>query len=199
MERLTEQGFDFTSDFVASNLQSWPIAQALNRLSAYEDSGLAPEQISRFCWIPMGERPPKENGRYYCYDQSHDWKFIAAFHGGGKWAVDSNMAGSVLLTVTHWMPLYDSPDENNNMAHVRIDLPAVITELGNHAGVVAKAAEIERLKAELSDVFVRLSATETAARILRLALKRACRRIGIRKLRPRYFIMQAMREIAHAK
>lgn len=179
MERLTEQGFNFSSDFVASNLQSWPIAQALNRLSAYEDIGLTPEQVMRFRWIPMSERAPKENGRYYCYDQPHGWKFIAAFQGGRTWAVDSNMAGSVLLTVTHWMPLPDSPEEEHNIAHARANLPAVTTEL--------------------SDISARLLATETAARILRLALKRACRRIGIRKLRPRLFIMQAMREIAHAK
>lgn len=41
-ERLTEKGFDFTSRFVATHLQSWPIAQALTRLAAYEDTGLSP-------------------------------------------------------------------------------------------------------------------------------------------------------------
>lgn len=45
MERLTIQGFDYDSDFVASNLQSWPIAQALKKLQAYEDMGLEPKEI----------------------------------------------------------------------------------------------------------------------------------------------------------
>ena len=47
MERLTEKGFNFTSDFVASNLQSWPIAQALKKLQSYEDTGLEPEEVAR--------------------------------------------------------------------------------------------------------------------------------------------------------
>lgn len=37
MERLTEKNFNFTSDFVKSNLQSWSIAQALKKLQEYED------------------------------------------------------------------------------------------------------------------------------------------------------------------
>lgn len=45
MERLTEPGFNFTSDYVASHLQSYPIAQALAKLQAYEDSGLTPDYV----------------------------------------------------------------------------------------------------------------------------------------------------------
>lgn len=37
-ERLTIRGFNFNSDFVASNLQSWPIAQALAKLQRLEDA-----------------------------------------------------------------------------------------------------------------------------------------------------------------
>ena len=32
MERLTQRGFNFDRDFVATSLQSWPIAQALKKL-----------------------------------------------------------------------------------------------------------------------------------------------------------------------
>lgn len=38
MERLTEKGFDFTADFVASNLQSFPIAEALKKLQMIENA-----------------------------------------------------------------------------------------------------------------------------------------------------------------
>ena len=38
MERLTIEGFDFTTNFVASNLQSYPIAEALKKLQEYEDA-----------------------------------------------------------------------------------------------------------------------------------------------------------------
>lgn len=37
MERLTKRNFNFTSNYVASHLQSWSIAQALSRLQEYED------------------------------------------------------------------------------------------------------------------------------------------------------------------
>lgn len=38
MKRLTIKGFDFTTNFVASNLQSYPIAEALTKLQEYEDA-----------------------------------------------------------------------------------------------------------------------------------------------------------------
>lgn len=37
MGRLTEKDFKFTSDYVASKLQSWSIAQCLNKLQKYEN------------------------------------------------------------------------------------------------------------------------------------------------------------------
>lgn len=38
MERMTQRGFNFDRDFVASHLQSWPIAQALKKLQQIEDA-----------------------------------------------------------------------------------------------------------------------------------------------------------------
>lgn len=38
MKRLTIEKFNFTSDFVASNLQSYPIAEALKKLQEYENA-----------------------------------------------------------------------------------------------------------------------------------------------------------------
>ena len=38
MERMTQRGFNFDRDFVASHLQSWPIAQALKKLQEIEDT-----------------------------------------------------------------------------------------------------------------------------------------------------------------
>lgn len=37
MERLTVKGFEFTSNYVASKLQSWSIAECLKKLQSYED------------------------------------------------------------------------------------------------------------------------------------------------------------------
>lgn len=48
LDRLTESGFDFDMDFVASHLQSWPIAQALKKLQQYEDA----EESGRLVMLP---------------------------------------------------------------------------------------------------------------------------------------------------
>lgn len=47
MDRITIEGFNFTSDFVASNLQSYPIAQALKKLQEYEDTGFSPDEVEQ--------------------------------------------------------------------------------------------------------------------------------------------------------
>ena len=56
MERMTQRGFNFDRDFVASNLQSWPIAQALKRLQeiedAMEDRELRPTYFDRITASP---------------------------------------------------------------------------------------------------------------------------------------------------
>ena len=48
MERITKEGFKFDSRYVASNLQSFPIAQALEKLQKYEDTGLQPEDVAEY-------------------------------------------------------------------------------------------------------------------------------------------------------
>ena len=47
MERITKPGFKFDGDYVASNLESFPIALALDKLQKYEDTGLQPDEIAR--------------------------------------------------------------------------------------------------------------------------------------------------------
>ncbi len=49
MNRLTKRDFDFTSDFVASRLQSWPIAEALKKLQQYENA----EEDGRLIILPF--------------------------------------------------------------------------------------------------------------------------------------------------
>lgn len=38
MERITVRGFTFTGDYIASNIQRFALAQALNKLQKYEDA-----------------------------------------------------------------------------------------------------------------------------------------------------------------
>ena len=37
MERLTKSGFNFTRDFIKRDIDTWTIAQCLNKLQEYED------------------------------------------------------------------------------------------------------------------------------------------------------------------
>jgi hypothetical protein len=56
MVRITTPGFKFDSHYVASRLQSYPIAEALNKLQQYEDTGLQPEEVAELAKL-------KESGR----------------------------------------------------------------------------------------------------------------------------------------
>ena len=38
MERLTKKGFNFTTDFIKRDIDSWSIAQCLKKLQEYEDA-----------------------------------------------------------------------------------------------------------------------------------------------------------------
>ena len=38
MERLTKKGFNFTTDFIKRDIDSWSIAQCLKKLQEYEDT-----------------------------------------------------------------------------------------------------------------------------------------------------------------
>ncbi|MCL2563580.1 MAG: hypothetical protein FWE08_06055 [Oscillospiraceae bacterium] len=64
---MTKTGFNYDSGFVASRLQSWAIARALKKLSAYEDSGLTPERVAELAEAERDGRlvvlPCKVGGR----------------------------------------------------------------------------------------------------------------------------------------
>ena len=58
MERMTQRGFNYDRDFVASNLQSWPIAQALKKLQQIEDAMEDREQRKTYFDQPTIVPPP---------------------------------------------------------------------------------------------------------------------------------------------
>lgn len=45
MKRLTEEGFRWDSESIFRDIDRWSLSECLNRLSAYEDTGLTPEEI----------------------------------------------------------------------------------------------------------------------------------------------------------
>lgn len=78
----------------------------LHRLAAYEDTGLAPEEVQQMRWIPVEERLPEEKQRVIvrCERVGTSVGWIL----WGNWMTD---IGPGAGKVTHWMPLPSAPKE----------------------------------------------------------------------------------------
>ena len=74
------------------------------RLAAYEDTGLAPEEVQQMQWIPVEERLPEEKQRVIvrCERVGTSVGWIL----WGNWMTD---IGPGAGKVTHWMPLPPLP------------------------------------------------------------------------------------------
>ena len=94
-----------------------PIALAFDRLAAYEDTGLTPEEVQAMQWIPVEERLPKPEFK----DQQRGFYLVTLSNGVVKELIYEfrhydNMIFDVgwhdtAFPVTHWMPLPAVPKE----------------------------------------------------------------------------------------
>ena len=76
MERLTKKGFKWTSESIFRDIDRWSLAECLNKLSAYEDTGLAPEQI-----VELKERNTPKKVRYQNrHGEGYDYKNEDYYH-----------------------------------------------------------------------------------------------------------------------
>ena len=57
MERLTKKGFNFTTNFIKRDIDSWSIAQCLKKLQEYEDA----EEQGLLLWLPTEAYFIKDN------------------------------------------------------------------------------------------------------------------------------------------
>lgn len=92
MERLTQKGFDFTTNYVKRNIDSWSIAQCLKRLQEYEDAEEQGLLIKLPCKVGDSIYQPirKEVNEYkvigLCYDiTKKKWLFEVACQLGLEW------------------------------------------------------------------------------------------------------------------
>ena len=82
-----------------------PIALAFDRLAAYEDTGLTPEEVQKMRWIPVEERLPKpEENPVLAFDCTGP--VMAWYSPTMGWMYRTGIAG---CGITHWMPLPPGP------------------------------------------------------------------------------------------
>ena len=126
MERLTKKVDGVWTASCEYGCPPYPVVtqEIIDRLAAYEDTGLAPEEVQQMRWIPVEERLPDKPGHYLVCTNVNYW------HGGcmDKNGASSN-AGTTLSVldcfcditgdwnrvcnahVTHWMPVPKPPKE----------------------------------------------------------------------------------------
>lgn len=100
--------------------------EIIDRLAAYEDTGLAPEEVQQMRWIPVEERLPEEEGVYIvCVDGEVKWDAYCMFEGVERWLCYDGRLNALYIDpysskpkrepphprVTHWMPLPSPPKE----------------------------------------------------------------------------------------
>ena len=91
--------------------------EVIDRLAAYEDTGLTPEEVQQMRWIPVEERLPKPEFK----DQQRGFYLVTLSNGVVKELMYEfrhydNMMFDVgwhdtAFPVTHWMPLPKVPKE----------------------------------------------------------------------------------------
>lgn len=129
MERLTERGEDGkyfvrisgdndlilgAEERLLPGLEKWTgwcehtvLGNIVDRLAAYEDTGLIPEEAQQMRWIPVEERLPKpqENPVIAC---DYTGVCLAWYSQTMGWQYSTGLSG---VDITHWMPLPSPPKE----------------------------------------------------------------------------------------
>lgn len=82
----------------------------VDRLAAYEDTGLTPEEVQKMQWIPVEERLPEPTENPVLV---HDYSGVSvAWHSQAMgWVYKTGFA---CVDVTHWMPLPQPPKEEKH-------------------------------------------------------------------------------------
>jgi len=96
--------------------------EIIDRLAAYEDTGLAPEEVQQMRWIPVEERLPEESDGMVLFTNG---KAVTSgyrnhmFRMSGEEGIyaPAIRKGGGYMRVTHWMPLPEPPKEGTNGKH----------------------------------------------------------------------------------
>ena len=114
MKRLTGRALDGTAYLYNMGGTN----AAIDRLAAYEDTGMEPEEISIRRWIPVTERLPGiddgdwvlgvVNGFAYGIVYINAIVTVEYYENSGCWSLHDLDAK---VAVTHWMPLPELPKD----------------------------------------------------------------------------------------
>ena len=107
MERLTKKVHGVWTALCRYEKSPFPIVtqEIIDRLAAYEDTGLTPEEVQQMRWIPVEERLPEPTENPVLV---HDYSGVSvAWHSKAMgWVYKTGLA---CVDVTHWMPLPPGP------------------------------------------------------------------------------------------
>lgn len=111
MERLTKKVDGVWTALCKYGNSPYPVVtqEIIDRLAAYEDTGLAPEEVQQMRWIPVEERLPKpqENPVIAC---DYTGVCLAWYSPTMGWQYRTGLSG---VDITHWMPLPQPPKEED--------------------------------------------------------------------------------------
>ena len=121
MERFTKKVDGVWTALCKYGDAPYPVVtqEVIDRLAAYEDTGLTPEEIQQMRWIPVEERLPEEGKRCLLYTPCDRILCVGYYAGKDerqhrhKWRLVTAMRSTQTLTkkVTHWLPLPKAPKE----------------------------------------------------------------------------------------
>jgi hypothetical protein len=76
MKRLTEKGFNYSDAAIVENMRMVTVSAVMNRLAAYEDTGLEPEEVAYFLGTTMSVKEAKTQYAEHKkrYDEWFAWK-----------------------------------------------------------------------------------------------------------------------------
>ena len=118
MERFTKKVDGVWTALCNYGSSPYPVVtqEIIDRLAAYEDTGLTPEEVQQMRWIPVEERLPVAQGEYIvtacdegCPYGEGIWYstvVVVADYYKGCWTWDDYRCEyDISDIVTHWMPL----------------------------------------------------------------------------------------------
>ena len=128
MERFTKKVDGVWTALCNYGSAPYPVVtqEIIDRLAAYEDTGLTPEEVQVMRWIPVEERLPEEEGTYIvCVDGEVKWDAYCMFGRKGRRLCYDGRLNALYIDpysskpkreppypkVTHWMLLPAAPKE----------------------------------------------------------------------------------------